>query len=69
VLFAIAEELGKIWTLHNDKCLYLQLLAKLAQSDETVVREQSARSLIDISQHLSDNEMQSTFVPLVIRLA
>ena len=69
MLFAIAEELGKIWTLHSDKCLYLQLLAKLAQSDETVVREQSARSLIDISQHLSDSEMQSTFVPLVIRLA
>ena len=39
VLFAIAEELGKIWELHSDKTLYLPLLEKLAKSDETVVRE------------------------------
>jgi hypothetical protein len=39
VLFAIAEELGKIWELHNDKTVYLPLLEKLAKSDETVVRE------------------------------
>jgi len=39
VLFAIAEELGKIWELHPDKTTYLPLLEKLAKSDETVVRE------------------------------
>lgn len=39
VLFAIAEELGKVWELHSDKTLYLPLLEKLAKSDETVVRE------------------------------
>ena len=39
VLFAIAEELGKIWELHTDKTIYLPLLEKLAKSDETVVRE------------------------------
>ena len=39
VLFAIAEELGKIWELHPDKTIYLPLLEKLAKSDETVVRE------------------------------
>ena len=39
VLFAIAEELGKIWELHTDKTVYLPLLEKLAKSDETVVRE------------------------------
>lgn len=69
VLFAIAEELGNIWELHSDKTLYLPLLEKLAKSDETVVREQSARSLILISEALSDSEIQNTFSPLVIRLA
>jgi hypothetical protein len=54
VLFAIAEELGKIWELHPDKTLYFYLLEKLAKSDETVVREQSVRSLITISEQLSD---------------
>jgi hypothetical protein len=35
----------------------LPLLEKLAKSDETVVREQSARSLIAISEALSDSEI------------
>jgi hypothetical protein len=54
VLFAIAEELGSIWELHKNPTLYLPLLEKLAKSDETVVREQSTRSLINISQHLDE---------------
>lgn len=69
VLFAIAEELGKIWELHTDKTIYLPLLEKLAKSDETVVREQAARSLISISEALTDAEIQNVFTPLVIRLA
>jgi serine/threonine-protein phosphatase 2A regulatory subunit A len=69
VLFAIAEELGKVWELHNDKTVYLPLLEKLAKSDETVVREQAARSLISISEALTDAEIQNVFTPLVIRLA
>ena len=69
VLFAIAEELGKVWELHSDKTVYLPLLEKLAKSDETVVREQSARSLISISESLTDAEIQNVFTPLVIRLA
>jgi len=45
------------------------LLEKLAKSDETVVREQAARSLISISEALTDAEIQNVFTPLVIRLA
>lgn len=69
MLFAIAEELGKIWELHPDKTTYLPLLEKLAKSDETVVREQASRSLICICEALTDAEIQNTFTPLVIRLA
>lgn len=69
VLYAIAEELGKCWELHPDKTIFLPLLEKLAQSDETVVREQAARSLTIISECLSDADMQNVFTPLVIRLA
>jgi hypothetical protein len=39
VLFAIAEELGKVFTLINDKTVFLPLLEDLAKQDETVVRE------------------------------
>jgi serine/threonine-protein phosphatase 2A regulatory subunit A len=69
VLFAIAEELGKVWELAQDKTLYLPLLEKLAKSDETVVREQASRSLVSICEALSDSEIQNIFTPLVIRLA
>lgn len=48
VLFAIAEELGKIWALLPDKCAFLPLLEILASSDETVVREQATTSLTTI---------------------
>jgi serine/threonine-protein phosphatase 2A regulatory subunit A len=38
VLFAIAEELGKVWDLHSDKTLFLGLLETLCKQDETEVR-------------------------------
>jgi serine/threonine-protein phosphatase 2A regulatory subunit A len=41
VLFAIAEELGKCWELIPEKTLFLPLLEKLCNADETVVREQA----------------------------
>ena len=69
VLFAIAEELGKVYTLINDKTVFLPLLETLAKQDETVVREQAARSLTIISKDLSDAEIQNVFAPLVIKLA
>ena len=52
-----------------DKTIFLPLLEQLAKVDETVVREQAARSLPTISESLSDPEMQNVFTPLVIRLA
>jgi len=39
VLFAIAEELGKIFVLIDDKTVFLPQLETLAKQDETVVRE------------------------------
>mmetsp|Transcript_30059 Transcript_30059/g.40710 ORF Transcript_30059/g.40710 Transcript_30059/m.40710 type:complete len:539 (+) Transcript_30059:52-1668(+) len=69
VLFAIAEELGSLWELNPIKTAFLPLLESLAKMDETVVREQAAKSLTTISEQLSDAEMQNVFAPLVIRLA
>ena len=69
VLFAIAEELGICWDLLPDKTIFLPLLEKLCQSDETVVREQAAKSMATISVQLTDQEMQLTFAPAVIRLS
>jgi len=57
VLFAIAEELGKVYVLLNDKTVFLPLLETLSKQDETVVREQAARSLTIISKDLSDAEI------------
>ena len=57
MLFAIAEEIGNTCVDYYDKVIYLPLLEKLAKSDETVVREQAARSLITICQKLSDKEI------------
>ncbi len=69
VLFAVAEELGKVWELLDDKTVFLPLLESLSKVDETVVREQAAKSLTTISRALTDAEMQNVFVPLVIKLA
>jgi len=69
VLFAIAEELGKVWEFNADKTLFLGLLETLCKQDETEVRNQATRSMGAISAALSDAEMQSVFAPAVIRLA
>ena len=58
-----------IRNLNSDKTVFLPLLEKLAKQDETVVREQSIRSLTEISKQLTDAEMQNVFCPLVIRMA
>ena len=42
VLFAIAEELGKVFSLIADKTVFLPQLEALAKKDETVVRQQAA---------------------------
>ena len=45
VLYAIAEEIGKVFHLCTDKTLFMPLLKKLAGESETVVREEASRSL------------------------
>ena len=69
VLFAIAEEIGEVFSLLPDKTVFLGLLESLAKQDETVVREQATASLLTICDALDDNELQNSFCPLVIRLA
>ena len=39
VLFAIAEELGKVSSIMHDKTTFLSILETLAAVDETVVRD------------------------------
>jgi serine/threonine-protein phosphatase 2A regulatory subunit A len=69
VLFAIAEELGKVWEMIQNKTVFIPILERLGRSDETVVREQATKSLIAISKSLTDSDMQNVFSPMVIRLA
>ena len=42
VLFAIAEEIGNVYDLVNDKTAFINCLASLASEGETVVRDQAA---------------------------
>lgn len=69
VLFAIAEELGKVFVFLPDKTSFMPLLERLAKHDETVVRECAAQSLTNICNHLTDADIQNVFAPLVIKLA
>lgn len=67
--FAIAEELGKVFKLINDKTVFLPQLETLAMHDETVVRVEATKSLNKICETLSDSEVQNNFAPLVLRLS
>ena len=69
VLYAIAEELGQVFNLMSDKTIFFNLLESLCKVDETVVREQAAKSMTEICKHLTDNEVHNVYAPLVIRLA
>ena len=69
VLYAIAEEIGKVWPCFYDKNALVILLEHLCSVDETVVRDQGAKSLIEISKSMSENEIQSIVTPSVIKLA
>lgn len=69
MLFAIAEELGKIYTFLENKLVLLPLLEALCSTDETVVREQAVKSLFKIADSLSGNDIQNIFAPMIIRLS
>ena len=47
----------------------MEALEILAKHDETVVREEAARSFINICKLLSDADIQNVFAPMVIKLA
>lgn len=70
VLFAIAEELGKIYTLIEEKTRLLPLLENLCCTDETVVREQAVKSLAKIAEVIAVPDIiQKWYVPMVDNLA
>jgi serine/threonine-protein phosphatase 2A regulatory subunit A len=69
VLYAIAEEFGKVWQLFQDKNALIPLLEHLCAVDETVVREQSVRSITEICRAMTENEIQSIVAPSVLKLA
>lgn len=64
-MFAIAEELGKIFTFLENKLVLLPLLEALCSVDETVVREQAVKSLSKIADALSGTDIQNIFAPMV----
>ncbi|CAG9332244.1 unnamed protein product [Blepharisma stoltei] len=70
VLFALAQELGEFHPfLPGEASSLLPLLEALAALDETLIREQAVKSLIIISDILSDTEIIEIFVPTILRLA
>jgi len=70
VLFAIADELGKVSTLlSGSQLIFLPPLEQLAAMEETVVRDRAVASLNTISNNLTDMEIQNNYVPMVLRLS
>ena len=65
----MAEELGQIYKLIENKLALLPLLENLCSTDETVVREQAVKSLAKISSVLPNSDIQNFFAPMLIRLS
>ena len=70
VLFALAGAAADIYPfIQNSPSPLLALLESLAGLDETVVRDQATKSLIDISRSLSDQDLANLFIPILMKLA
>lgn len=70
VLFAIAEQLGNLGQIFPQfNNLILNYLEILASAEETVVRDTSVKSLIIIASAVSEQEITSSFVPMIMRLS
>ena len=69
VLFAIAEDIGKVFTMVPHRDAFLEILQELAGAQETVVRQMATESMNIICKHLSDAELQNKYAPMVIKLA
>ena len=68
VLYVLAEQIENAWTHVSDKLTFLPILKILAKVDETIVREEAAKTMESIESSLSPKHVQGTFVPLVIEL-
>lgn len=67
VLFAIAEEIGKFFSLLDNKLALLPVLEILCCVDETVVREQAVKTLTKIAESLSGADILNIFTPIVCK--
>lgn len=69
-MFALAEALLDIYSfVQNSPASILTLLESLASLDETVIRDQAVKTLIAISNSLSDSDLANLFVPIILKLA
>ena len=68
LLYILAEQIGNAWTHVSDKLTFLPILKILAKVDETIVREEAAKTMESIEASLSSKHVQTTFVPLVFEL-
>lgn len=68
VLYVLAEQIENAWTHVSDKLTFLPILKTLAKVDETVVREEAAKTMESIEASLNAKHVQGTFVPLVMEL-
>ena len=57
VLFAIAEDIGKVFQYVQDKTAFLPILKELAGVMETVVRQKATESMDIICPNLTDAEL------------
>lgn len=69
VLYAIAEEIAKVFPLLDNNTAFLPLLNELAAQSETVVRDQATKTMTVVCEQLSDHEVQNVFAPIVVQLA
>jgi len=68
VLFALAQELGKL-SAFAPGSTFVPMLESLASLEETVVREQAVASLSKVADLLPDSEVISVLIPVVLKLA
>lgn len=68
VLYVLAEQIENAWSHASDKLTFMPILKILAKVDETIVREEAAKTMESIEASLSAKHVQGTFVPLVMEL-
>lgn len=72
VLLNLADQLGTLVPFIGGPAhahLLFTILEKLAQTDDTYVRERSVHALKTIAGTLNDEQIENHFIPLVFKLA